>query len=145
MAEKPAFRAAFKARRCVIPASGFYEWQAARGGKQPYFIHPTTGPLFAFAGLWERWQPVEGEPIESFTILTTSANAVMAPIHDRMPVIVDPANYGTWLGEVAASADELRALLRPAPDDRLVAEPVSTAVNSPRHDSPDCIAPLTGR
>lgn len=143
--EKPAFRAAFKGRRCLIPASGFFEWQATRGeAKQPYYIHARDGAPLAFAALWERWRPGENEaPIESCTILTTEAKATMVPIHERMPVIVGPADYAKWPGEVQTSADELRALLRPAPDDRLVTEPVSTAVNNPRHDGPDCIAPLT--
>ncbi len=145
--EKLAFRSAFKARRCLIPASGFYEW-AKTGGrrKQPFFVHARDGAPLAFAGLWERWRPGEDEPpVESCTILTTDANATMAPIHDRMPVILAPADYATWLGEVAASTAELRALLRPAAPARLIAEPVSIAVNRPGHDGPDCIAPLTDR
>ena len=99
--EKPAFRAAFKSRRCLIPASGFYEWQATGGkGKQPYFIRAKDGTPLAFAGLWEHWRPGKDEPrVESCTILTTTANATMAPIHDRMPVILDPADYAAWLGE----------------------------------------------
>ncbi len=145
--EKPAFRAALKSRRCLIPASGFYEWRATGGtNKQPYYVHAKDGAPLAFAGLWERWRPNENEaPVESCAILTTDANATMAPIHDRMPVVLEPADYAMWLGEVQASADEPRALLRPAPNDRLVAEPVSTAVNSPRHDMPDCVTPLNSR
>lgn len=143
--EKPAFRSAFKARRCLIPASGFYEWQATGGKrKQPYFIRGADGEPLAFGGLWERWRPSETEaPVDSCTILTTAANAVMASIHDRMPLVLEPAAFEAWLGEVPASADDLRALCRPAPDARLVAEPVSTAINSARHDGPDCITPLT--
>ena len=142
--EEPAFRAAFKSRRCLIPASGFDEWQATGGkGKQPYYIHTKDGTPLAFAGLWERWAPEESEaPVESCTILTSDANVTMAPIHDQMPVILAPADYAKWLGEVAATADELRALPRHAPDDLLVAEPVSTAVNRPTVDTPDLIRPI---
>jgi putative SOS response-associated peptidase YedK len=140
--EKPAFRSAFKARRCLIPASGFYEWQARGRAKQPHYIRRADGGLLAFAGLWERWQPADGEAVESCTILTTTANAVMAPIHKRMPVILDPSDFPAWLGEAPAPPDALAALLRPCPAEALVAYPVSTYVNAPRHDGPEAIAPL---
>jgi putative SOS response-associated peptidase YedK len=142
---KPAFRVAFRSRRCVIPVSGFYEWQARGRGKPPHFIRPAARGLLAFAGLWERWQPAEGAPVESCAILTTTANAVMARVHDRMPVILDPAAFATWLGEVPAPADQLAALLRPCADDLLLAYPVSTSVNAPAHDGPEAIQPLTTR
>jgi putative SOS response-associated peptidase YedK len=140
--EKPAFRVAFRSRRCVIPASGFYEWAGTGRAKQPHFIRRADGGLLAFAGLWERWQPAAGSAVESCAILTTSANDLMAPIHERMPVILDPADYGAWLGETPGSPDRLAALLRPCAEDVLVAFPVSTYVNAPAHDSPEAIAPL---
>jgi putative SOS response-associated peptidase YedK len=143
--EKPAFRVAFRSRRCLIPASGFYEWQARGRAKQPHFIRRADGGLLAFAGLWERWQPAKGDPVESCAVLTTTANAVMAPIHERMPVILDPADYATWLGEAPAAPDALGSLLRPCSAERLVAYPVSTYVNAPAHDGPEAIAPLTPR
>jgi putative SOS response-associated peptidase YedK len=143
--EKPAFRAAFTARRCLIHASGFFEWPARGRGKPPHFIQPAARGLLAFAGLWERWQPAGGAPVESCAILTTTANAVMAPIHERMPVILDPADYATWLGEAPAAPDALGSLLRPCSAERLVAYPVSTYVNAPAHDGPEAIAPLTPR
>ncbi len=139
VAEKPAFRAAFKSRRCLIPASGFYEWAKHGARKQPYFVGLKSREPFAFAGLWERWSRPEGGPIESCTILTTSANDVMRPIHERMPVILDPADYATWLGEARAGPDELRALLGPCPAEPMDAYPVSTYVSDPSHDDERCI------
>jgi putative SOS response-associated peptidase YedK len=96
-ATKPSFRSAFKVRRCLVVADGYYEWQKRDGAKQPFYIHMQGGKLFAFAGLWERWVPPDGEAIESCTILTTDANELTKPIHDRMPVIVDPPDFGQWL------------------------------------------------
>jgi putative SOS response-associated peptidase YedK len=138
IAEKPAFRAAFKQRRCLVPADGFYEWRKVAGGKQPMLIRLRSGESFGFAGLWETWRGPEG-PVETCTIVTTGPNAVTAPIHDRMPVILDPAEYGRWLDP---SQPDAQALLRPCPDDWLEAFPVSTRVNSPRHDSADLIEPF---
>jgi putative SOS response-associated peptidase YedK len=134
--EKPAFRVAFRSRRCLIPASGFYEWQARGRGKVPHFIRRQDGGLLALAGLWERWAPAGAEPVESCTILTTAANKLMQPIHDRMPVIVAPDDLPTWLGEVPTAPGALGALLRPCPPEALVAYPVSTYVNAPAHDDP---------
>jgi putative SOS response-associated peptidase YedK len=139
VSEKPAFRVAFRSRRCLIPASGFYEWQARGRGKVPHFIRRADGGLLALAGLWERWQPAEGEPVESCAILTTTANAVMAPIHERMPVILDPSDFPAWLGEGEAGADALRALLRPYPAEPMNAYPVTRYVNHPEHDDPRCL------
>jgi putative SOS response-associated peptidase YedK len=141
----PSGPAAFKARRCLIPASGFYEWEARGRGRPPHFIQPAARGLLAFAGLWERWQPTEGPAVESCAILTTTANATMAPIHERMPVILDPGDFPTWLGETPASPDQLAALLTPCPAEALVAYPVSTYVNAPAHDGPEAIAPLASR
>ncbi len=138
---KPAFRAAFKARRCLVPADGFYEWQAQGKGrpKQPHRIVRRDGAPFAFAGLWERWQPKDGEPILSFTIIVTDANELLKPIHERMPVILEPGDHEAWLG---AAPEEAEALLRPLAADRLEAYPVSPRVNSPKNDDPACIEAL---
>ncbi len=136
VAEKPSFRAAFKARRCLVPCDGFYEWKRSGGAKQPYRITMADGSPFAVAGLWERWTK-GGEPLESFTIITTAANELMASIHDRMPVIIDPATYDAWL-ESRDTAIPM-ALLEPYPARRMSAYPVSTRVNSPRNDEPAVI------
>ena len=135
IAAKPAFRAAFKQRRCLVLADGFYEWQKVAGGKQPMLIRLRSGKPFGFAGLWESWRGPDG-PVETCTIVTTEPNAVTAPIHNRMPVILDPADYERWLDP---SQPEAEALLRPCPDDWLEAFAVSTRVNTPRNDSADLI------
>lgn len=140
--EKPSFRNAFKRRRCLIPADGFYEWQKLNGGKQPMYIHGADGRPLALAGLWEVWQEPEGTRLQTCTILTTTPNELMAPIHDRMPVILEPADFGMWL-EPGAHPDEALHLLRPYPAAKMKAYPVSTAVNNPRHDMPECIQPIT--
>lgn len=147
LADKPSFRAAFRRRRCLVPADGFYEWQKLNGAKQPFCIARADGAPFAFAGLWERWDGAgEGAatapPVESCTIVTTDANERVAPIHDRMPVILDPADYSLWLDPKVADRPILEALLRPCPSDDLAVWPVSTHVNSPAHDDPDCLEPL---
>jgi putative SOS response-associated peptidase YedK len=148
-ATKPAFRAAFHKRRCLVVADGFYEWRkpAEKGGrKQPFRIARTDGAPFAFAGLWERWRPKEeagegGEALETCTILTTDANETLRPIHDRMPVILDSADYDTWLDPEAPEA-ALQACLGPYPDKALTAYPISTRVNKVAHDDPEVIVPL---
>jgi len=142
VAEKPSYRTAFRRRRCLVPADGFYEWKKAGGGnKQPFRIRLPDGGPFAFAGLWERWQPEGGEAVESFTIVTTEAALGIRDIHARMPVILPPADYRPWL-DPAATPDGLGALLRPY-EAALEADPVSTAVNSVRNDTPDCLEPVT--
>ncbi|CUS06057.1 putative SOS response-associated peptidase YoqW [Candidatus Promineifilum breve] len=141
-AEKPAFRAAFKRRRCLLPMTGFYEWQATDGRKQPMYIHGAGGGLLSLAGLWEVWQSADGGLLETCTILTTTPNALMESIHNRMPVIVEPLDYGAWLA-ADTPADELHHLLRPYAAEQLAAYPVSTAVNRPQNDAVECIAPLT--
>ena len=140
--EKPAFRAAFQKRRCLIPADGFYEWQVVSGTarKQPWFVQRADGGVFALAGLWERWQPAEGEPVETCTVLTTAANALMAPIHDRMPVIIDVAAYTEWLSPLS-SGDRARALLQPWAASAMTAHRVSLRVNVQAHDDAECVAP----
>jgi putative SOS response-associated peptidase YedK len=139
--EKPSFRAALRQRRCLIPASGFYEWQRAGPRKQPHCIGRADGKPFSMAGLWERWQDREGGPaIETFTIITTAANDLLAPIHDRMPAIIDPPDEEAWLGAPAPPLE----LLRPHSSQDMIAYPVSTWVNSPAHDDPRCAEPLAG-
>ena len=139
VAEKPAFREAFRRRRCLIPADGFYEW--ARGGarKQPYFFRMRDDSPFAFAGLWERWEG-DGEPVETCTILTTAANETVAPVHDRMPVILAPEDFDLWLGEDAP--DARRSLLRPYEASAILRHPVSTLVNSPGSQGAELIEEL---
>ncbi|MSR59351.1 MAG: SOS response-associated peptidase [Planctomycetaceae bacterium] len=138
--EKPSFRSAFKARRCLVPASGFYEWQTIGAGKQPYHITMTDGLPFAIAGLWEHWHGGD-KVIESCTLITTSANALMEPFHDRMPVIVAPDDFDTWL---AGEPDAAATLLRPFDPDAMTAHPVSTIVNNARNESPECVKPIEG-
>lgn len=149
VAEKPSFRDAFRKRRCLIPADGFYEWRTEEGRKQPFRIGMKGGVPFAFAGLWEQWMAktdstgiAEGESVESFTILTTIANDKLRPIHARMPVILGPESFDPWL-DAANDQDALLSLLRPYPEDSMAFYRVSTAVNNVRNDDPSCIAPLT--
>ncbi len=141
--EKPAFRAAFKRRRCVIPASGFYEWQTRDDGKKyPMYIHLTDREVFGFAGLWEVWHSPERDDLRTCTILTTAANAFMKPIHERMPVILSRENYGDWLAAEDVPAPVLKPLLRGYDPDKMTAHEVSRNVNRAGFSSPDMIAPL---
>jgi len=133
VAEKPAFRQAFKQRRCIIPADGFYEWQKTDGRKQPFFFRMRDERPFGFAGLWERWEGEGGEVINSCAILTTEANEVLRPVHDRMPVILHPDDYELWLGADARELGLVKEMLRPYPAEEMDAHPVSTLVNDPRH------------
>jgi putative SOS response-associated peptidase YedK len=145
---KPAFRDAFLRRRCLVPASGFYEWRPGDPAKQPFLIARSDGAPFAFAGLWERWTPpaLEGAEatlgvrasIDSFTIITTDANDALKPLHHRMPVILAPSDYAMWL-DPDAIPDDLAFLLRPAPDDLLGFMPVDRRVNSVRNDDADLL------
>ncbi|HVB15926.1 MAG TPA: SOS response-associated peptidase [Stellaceae bacterium] len=131
------FRDAFERRRCLVPADGFYEWQKRDGKTQPYAIVPLPGSLFAFAGLWERWKnPANGSIVRSFTIVTGLPNALCAPIHDRMPVILAPEVWRLWLGEEEASREELLALLAPYPAELMRAYPVGPRVGNVRNDEP---------
>lgn len=141
-AEKPSFRAAFKRRRCLIPATGFFEWQKRGDRKQPYLIARQDGRPFAMAGLWEFWQGGDGSELTSCTILTTTANAVVQPLHERMPVLIDPQDFADWL-DPATPADLLHHLLRSAPAAGMHAFPVSAVVNNPANDTPACLQPLT--
>jgi putative SOS response-associated peptidase YedK len=138
-AEKPAFRAAMKRRRCLIPADGFYEWKALGGRKQPYFIRAKSGEPFAFAGLWETWTGPNGEELETAAIVTTTANRTLAAIHDRMPVIVPPAAFDLWLDSDTVDPTTASALIAPAPENLLEAFPVSTQVNRTANDNPKLV------
>ncbi len=138
---KPTFRDAFARRRCLVPADGWYEWQGERGAKQPYRICRPDGGLFAFAGIWERWGGEGADALESFAIITTGASRDLAHIHHRMPVILDPARYESWLDVEGIPPDRASELLEPAPENDFTAYTVSRKVNSARYDGADCIAP----
>jgi len=141
-AQKPAFRRPFRQRRCLLPADGFYEWRTEGRRKTPFRIRLRSGELFSLAGLWDVWQPPDGgEPLHTCTILTTAANEVVRPIHDRMPVIIPPDGYRLWL-DPRSEPDALAELLKPYPAEPMEAYPVSTAVNSPRNDDPRLIEPV---
>lgn len=142
VAEKPAFRAAFRRRRCLIPANGFFEWQKRDGGKVPKFIHMQDNSVFAFAGLWEVWYSPEGDELRTTTILTTDANDLVAPIHDRMPVILERRDYQRWLAPDEQKADALTPLLKPFDPGKMATYTVSTFVNSPANDTPEAIEPV---
>ena len=142
VATKPAFRRAFKERRCLLLADGLYEWQRQERRKQPFYIRLRDGRPFAFAGLWEHWEGSEGMAIQSCTILTTTSNEVVGRIHDRMPVILSPTDYDRWLDPSIQEPAVLQTLLRPYPADEMTAYPVSTLVNSPANDTPGCTEPL---
>jgi len=144
VAEKPAFRDPFRVRRCLILTNGFYEWQKQPGGRQPHFICMPDRRPFAFAGLWDRWRRPPSEPLESCTIVTTAPNRALEAIHDRMPVILQPEDYDTWLDTSLNDRTLLEGLLRPCPEDRLISYPVSTLVNKPENDLPECVEPLEG-
>jgi len=139
VADKPSFRDAYRRRRCLVPANGFYEWKRVESRKQPYYVHPALSELFAFAGLWERWEGAGG-PLETCTIVTTDANAPMQAIHDRMPVIIAPQDYARWL-DCRARAD-VADLLGPCAPEAIRVHAVSTAVNRASNDVPELIEPL---
>lgn len=141
VAEKPAYRAAFRQRRCLVLADGWYEWQAAAGGKQPWFIRRRDGEPFGMAGLWERWQPPDGaEPVETCTIVTTAATPGLAAIHDRMPVVIGAAARAAWL-DPRTGAGDLQPLLQANVDAEWTAQPVSRRVNNARSEGPDLLEP----
>lgn len=142
VAEKPAFRGAFRYRRCLMPASGFYEWQAGgKGPKQPFAVMPEDGGPIAFAGLWETWHGPDGSEIDTAAVITTDANETLRPIHHRMPVAIDPKDFETWLSP-DTRPDEAAALLRPAPEASLSPFPVSARVNSADNDDPGLLQPV---
>ena len=142
VSSRPAFRAAFKARRCIVPATGFYEWMKPErkgGKKQPYWVHLPSGRCIGLAGLWECFTPADAPPIESFTIVTTAANETVAPLHDRMPAILAQEHYDTWLNPNEKDAGRLQSLVRPWSGETLALTPVSARVNSPRNDDASLI------
>lgn len=147
VSDKPSFRRTLAKRRCILPADGFYEWKATGKGrkKQPFFIKSRDGSVLALAGLWEVWKPKDEQDAEwlrTCTIITTEPNAVLRPIHDRMPVVLPPSAWDTWLDESNADVEALSRLLVPAPDDLLEAYPVSTEVSSVRNNGEQLIIPL---
>lgn len=140
--EKPSFREAFLARRCLVPVDGFFEWQKRENGKQPFLFRRKDQTVFALAGLWEKWQDDQGQPLETCTILTTTANSTMRPIHHRMPVVLPEAGWKDWLDLPGDKADHLLKLLRPSSPDILLAHPVTRKVNKPAFDQPECLEPV---
>lgn len=138
VAEKPSFRSAFKRWRCLIPASGFYEWKALKDRKQPYYIYPKGADLFAFAGITERWNGPDG-PVYTCAIITTDANELMQEIHDRMSVILKPDDHAAWLDPDNQAMAELKALLKPYPSKAMAAHPVSTRVNAPKNNDAELL------
>jgi putative SOS response-associated peptidase YedK len=147
LADKPAYERAFRRHRCLVPAEGFYEWQRRGSRKQPMFIHRRDGEPMAFAGLWAAWRDQgeggpadpDGEWLRSCTIVTTNANNTIAPLHDRMPVVLEERDWDRWLDPDSRDVDVLTHLLQPASDDLLVAYPVGTAVNSADNDGPELV------
>jgi putative SOS response-associated peptidase YedK len=144
LATKPAFKGAFQYRRCLVPATGFYEWRRGSGReRQPFLVRRRDRRPFAFAGLWEAWMGRDGGELDSACIVTTGANRLLQPIHERMPVIVDPGDYDRWLDAGRHRPGAIGDLLRPAPDDLLEAMPVSTRVNKADNDDPGLMEPIT--
>lgn len=140
LAEKPGFKDSFKDKRCIIPASGFYEWKKLTEAKLPYYFTPEEG-LFSFAGLWSRWISPEGKELESCTIITTEANDIVKPIHDRMPVILGHNAWGAWMNE-STKPKELAELLKPFSDGKMSGYAVSKLVNSVKNNKPECLLPV---
>lgn len=141
LAEKPSFKRLVGTRRCLVPADGFYEWRREGKRKVPVWVHLKNREPFGFAGLWDLWRKPEGEGLYSFTIVTTEANDLLKPIHDRMPVILDKVGGERWLDPTFTSFSSLSTLLRPFPSDLMQAHDVSTLVNSPANDTAECIEP----
>ena len=139
---RPAFRDAFRSRRCLIPADGFYEWLRSGKAKQPYCFEVNAGKLFAFAGLWERWKDAGGNWVKTCSILTTTANAVISPIHDRMPVILVPDSYDLWLDPGMKNVDAASDLLKPYDARAMRGLPVSTRINQVANDDAECSVPV---
>jgi len=142
VAEKPAYRASFKKRRCLVVADGFYEWQPTGGPKQPYFFRLKSGKPFALAGLWDVWNKSEEGPLKTFTILTTGPNDLIEPVHHRMPIILRATDYDTWLDPDYQDAAGLSKLLLSFPASEMDGFPVSTYVNNPVNQGPRCVEPL---
>lgn len=142
--DKPSFRGGFRHRRCLVPADGFYEWQAQAGGpKQPFLIRRRDRQPFAMGAIWEDWLTADGSELDSAAIITTAANDTLKPVHQRMPLILDSEEWDTWLNTEEISAKDARKLLKPAPDDLLEAVPVSPRVNRVSEDDPGLIEPVS--
>lgn len=141
IAERRAFRDAFARRRCLIPADGFFEWRRLGGASQPFYVRSAAGGVLAFAGIYERWTGAGGEILRSCALITTAANDRMRDVHDRMPVILAPGDFATWLDPDLGERSRLDPLLAPCPSDRLELFPVSRRVNDPTNDAPVCIEP----
>ncbi|WP_350332970.1 SOS response-associated peptidase [Coralliovum pocilloporae] len=141
--EKPSFRAAYKHRRCLVPATGFYEWQRSGKTKTPYWVPPAGGGLIAFAGIWETWSDAAGTEMDTMAILTTEANATLAAIHHRQPVVIHPDQFDAWLGIDPVSPSELKEMTRPAPDDFFAPVRVGERINKAIHDDADLQKPLS--
>ena len=142
VAEKPAFRKAYRSRRCLVLADGYYEWKREGNVKVPYYIHLKGNQPFAFAGLWEHWEISPNNLIKSCAIITTTSNTLMEPIHPRMPVILERKYYDMWLDPNIQEVDTLNSLLRPYPESEMIGYPVSSVVNNPSNDSERCVVPL---
>ncbi len=140
--DKPAFREAFQNRRCLVPADGFYEWKRTGRSKQPLHIGMQDDSLFAFAGIWDRWKDAHGNAVETVSILTTTPNSLLAEVHDRMPVILEPEDYDLWLDPGFTDLDTLTAMLKPLDAALMKCYAVGTLVNSPANDNPGCAAEI---
>ena len=140
--QKPSFKNSLKHRRCIVPANGFYEWQDVDGKKHPLYIKLKDDRLMMFAGIWDHWKNPDGNVIESFSILTTSSNELIQPLHDRMPVILDPQYKDIWLDNQVTDPEQLKPLFKPYHSDLMEMYQVSDLVNSPRNDRPECIQPI---
>lgn len=145
VAEKPSFRSAFKKQRCVVPADSYFEWVQTTKPKQPYCFATKDEKPFGIAGLWEYWKPKDGggDPVQSFTLITTNPNSLGKLVHDRMPVILDPGDYEAWLDPDNQDVDQLKKLLKPCPATKMISFPVSTFVNSTRNQGPQCIEKIS--
>ncbi len=140
--EKPSFREGFTSRRCLVPVDGFYEWQKRDGIKQPFLFRKKDRGILALAGLWAHWEYPGGRQLNTCTILTTAANSTMRPIHHRMPVILPEKDWKIWLDLPPDKAETLTEMLQPCAADILLAHPVTTRVNSPAFDTPECLTPV---
>lgn len=139
LAEKPSFRSAYKKRRCLVIADGFYEWEKTETGKKPYYFHLSNGGLMAFAGLWERWN--QDRSVFSCTIVTTPANELLDPLHDRMPVILEEQDHARWLDPQFQDTASLQSLIRPYPAEEMVSELANPIVNHVKNETPECLVP----
>jgi len=144
-AQKPSFRAAMRRRRCLVPADGFIEWTGERGAKRPFYLKRRDRGVLAFAALWEHWQGADGAEIESAAILTTRANATLSPLHDRMPVILDPDEFDAWLDCKRLSPADVAELMAPADDALLEAVELDPRINNPRNDGPELLEAVRQR